>query len=53
MDDPVTGEHVDQDGDSRNKRRGWRSRFALGLLVLIVVLGYALMFLAFDSWYRD
>ena len=52
MDDPVRGEHVDQDGDSGEKRRGWRGRFALALLVLIIVLGYVLMLLAFDYWYR-
>lgn len=52
MDDPVRSERFDQDGDSGNKRRGWRSRFALVLLVSLIVVGYLVMFLAFDSWYR-
>ena len=53
MDDPVRAEHIDPDGDSGNKRRSWRGRFALGLLVLIIVLGYVLMFLAFDFWFKS
>lgn len=52
MDDPVRGEHIDQVGDSGKKRRGWRGRFALGILALIIVLGYVLMIFAIDFWYR-
>lgn len=52
MDDPVRGEHIDQVGGSGNKRRSWRGRFALGILVMMIVLGYVLMFLVFDFWYR-
>lgn len=52
MDDPVRGEHIDQVSDSGNKRPNWRGRFSLGLLALVIVLGYVLMFLVFDFWYR-
>ena len=52
MDDPVQGEHTDQIGVTGEKRRSWRGPIVLGLFVLIIVVGYGLMFLAIDSWFK-
>lgn len=50
MDDSVKDLPVDQDDNQGKKQRSWRTRIALGFLVLIIILGYGLIFLAIDFW---
>jgi hypothetical protein len=53
MDDSVKDRPIDQNDDKSNqskKRRGWRTRIALGSLILIIVIGYGLIFSAIDFW---
>ena len=52
MDDPVSGEHIEQAANANDKDRRWRSRLVIALLVLVIFAGYMAMFLAFDFWYR-
>lgn len=52
MEDPARSERFDQGGASGNKRRSWRGRLALILLVSLIAVGYLVMFLVFDSWYK-
>jgi len=52
MDDRFDSDLATTSNGSGKKRRRWRSRFSLGLLALIIVVGYAIMFFAVDHWYK-
>ena len=52
MDDPVRREHPGDFDTTGKKQFNWRGRMALAVLVLVALVGYTIMFLAFDLWYR-
>lgn len=54
MDDPVPvrGGRPDSVDETGKKHWNWRGRMALAVLVVTILIGYVVMFLAFDLWYK-
>ncbi len=52
MDDRVEGEHPNGVDEKGKKQSRWRGRLAMAVFVLTVLIGYALIFWAFNLWYK-
>jgi hypothetical protein len=52
MDELIEGESLSDVDETVKKRWNWRGRLALAVFVVVIVIGYVVMFKAFELWFK-